>query len=51
MAARVTTSDEPPNDTNGSGTPVMGRTPTTAPMLTKAWMRIQLVTPVATSIP
>ena len=51
MAAMVTTSDDPPNDTNGSGTPVMGSTPTTAPMLTNAWTRIQAVMPVASSMP
>ena len=47
----VKSNDEPPDDTNGSGTPVMGSTPTTAPMLTNAWTRIHAVTPVATSIP
>src|SRR5204863_7117244 len=29
------TSDEPPNDTKGSGTPVTGRMPITAPMFMK----------------
>ena len=37
VAAIVTSSDEPPNDTNGSGTPVTGRMPITAPMLMNAW--------------
>src|ERR1700741_2509655 len=30
------TSDDPPNDTNGNGTPVTGRRPTTGPMLMTA---------------
>ena len=32
-AAMVITSDEPPKEMNGSGIPVTGSTPTTAPML------------------
>ena len=32
----VNTSDEPPNDTNGSGMPETGSSPTTPPMLTAA---------------
>jgi hypothetical protein len=35
-AAIIGTSDEPPEDTNGSGTPVIGNSPTTAPMLMTA---------------
>jgi hypothetical protein len=50
-AAIVTTRDEPPAETNGRGTPVMGRTPTQAPTLMNAWMRIQVVIPVANNIP
>ena len=45
------TSDEPPELTKGSGTPVMGRMPMTAPMFTKACTRNQAVTPVASSRP
>ena len=41
----VTTSDEPPEETNGSGTPVIGRRPMTAPMLTNAWTTNQAVMP------
>ena len=36
-----------PAETSGSGTPVMGRTPITAPMLTTAWTTIHAVMPVA----
>ena len=50
-AAMITSSDEPPNDTNGNGTPVIGNAPTTAPMFTKAWKRIQVVTPAASNMP
>ena len=35
-AAIVTSSDEPPKDMNGSGTPVTGSRPITAPMLMNA---------------
>ena len=48
-AAMVTTSALPPKDTNGSGTPVMGNTPRTAPMFTKACTTTQQVTPAASS--
>src|SRR5581483_11913673 len=37
------TSDEPPYDTNGSGTPVTGSRPMTAPMLMTAWPTIHAV--------
>ena len=36
MAARFTIMALPPAETNGSGTPVIGSTPTTPPMLTSA---------------
>src|SRR6202043_3786388 len=36
-AISETTSDEPPNEMNGSGTPVTGQADVTTPMLTKAW--------------
>ena len=45
---RAITSDEPPKDTNGSGTPVTGSSPTTAPMLITAWPTSQAVIPAAT---
>ena len=35
----------PPNDTNGSGTPVTGSTPTTAPMLMAACITTSVVRP------
>jgi hypothetical protein len=36
-AARLTMSDEPPAETNGSVIPVTGSSVTTTPMLTNAW--------------
>ena len=33
----VAMSDEPPDETNGKGLPVVGRSPTTQPMLRNAW--------------
>ena len=44
-AARVITSDDPPKEMKGSGMPVTGSTPMTAPMLITAWLVIQVVTP------
>ena len=38
-------SEDPPNDTNGSGTPVTGSTRTTAPMLMTAWPTTHAVMP------
>src|SRR5205085_2053854 len=37
IAASETTSEEPPNDISGSGTPVTGRRPVTAPRFTTTW--------------
>src|SRR6185312_13576662 len=48
-ATIVTISDDRPDDTSGSGTPVMGSSPSTAPMLTSAWATIQAVAPAAAS--
>jgi hypothetical protein len=48
-ATIVTISDDRPDDTSGSGTPVMGSSPSTAPMLTSAWVTIQAVAPAAAS--
>ena len=39
----VTSTDDRPWDTSGSGTPVIGTTPITAPMFTTAWMTIHEV--------
>jgi hypothetical protein len=50
-AAKLMISDEPPAETNGSGMPVTGMSPTTTPMLMNAWRQIQAVTPAATSAP
>ena len=47
----VVTSAVPPNDTNGSGMPVTGSSPTTAPMLMTAWPTIHTVMPAASSTP
>jgi hypothetical protein len=46
-AIRVTSSDDSPAETSGSGTPVMGRMPITAPTLTTAWTTIHAVMAVA----
>jgi hypothetical protein len=46
-ATRVTSNDDRPAETSGSGTPVIGRTPITAPMLTTACSTIQAVIAVA----
>lgn len=50
-AAKLTRSDEPPAETNGSGMPVTGIRPTTTAMLMNAWMVIQAVIPAASSAP
>ena len=41
----VVMSEEPPEDTSGSGTPMTGSRPITAPMLMIAWMTIQAMMP------
>ena len=50
VAASTTTSEDPPKDRNGSGMPVSGITPTTPPMLMKAWQTIQHVSPAASKL-
>jgi hypothetical protein len=50
-AASETTRAEPPNDTNGSGTPVIGRSPVTAPRFTTACTPIHAVIPAAMNRP
>jgi len=50
-AAKLMTRLEPPAETNGSGIPVTGISPTTTPMLTNAWMQIQAVIPAASRAP
>ena len=50
-AASVMTIDVPPYETNGSGIPVTGRRPSTAPMLITASVAIQATRPAASSIP
>ncbi len=42
-------SAEPPYDTSGSGSPAIGSSPSTAPMLTRAWLATQAVAPAAAS--
>jgi len=49
IAAMVASSDDRPAEISGSGTPVIGSSPTTAQMLTSAWTRIQAVAPAAAS--
>ena len=48
-AVIVAINGDQPKETNGSGTPVMGNTPRTAPMFTKACTTTQQVTPAASS--
>jgi len=50
-AAKLMMSDDPPAETNGSGMPVTGISPTTTDMLMSAWMQIQAVMPPARSAP
>lgn len=50
-AAKLMINDEPPAETNGSGMPVTGTSPTTTAMLINAWMQIQDVMPAARSAP
>ena len=51
IAMSEMTSDEPPNETRGRGTPVIGSEAVTAPMLTRACTPIQIVIPDATQHP
>jgi hypothetical protein len=51
IADSVTISDDPPKLTNGSGMPVIGRSPVTAAMLMTACERIIDVSPAASSLP
>lgn len=51
MAAKLTTSDVPPELTNGSVIPVTGSRLTTTPMLMNAWNAIHAVMPTASSPP
>ena len=48
-ATRVGSSAEPPKEISGSGMPVIGSSPVTAPMLTSAWVSTQAMTPPAAS--
>ncbi len=41
----------PPNETNGSGMPVTGAIPSTAPRFTAAWPHTSEVIPAASSLP
>ncbi len=50
-AAIVITSDEPPNEMNGSGIPVTGSTPTTAPTLMTVSAPTHATNPSASSAP
>ena len=50
-APSVTISAVPPNETNGSGTPVIGSRPVTAPRFTMACRPIHDVMPAASSRP
>ncbi len=50
LAAIDTRRDDPPKEMNGRGTPVMGSSPMTMPMLRNAWAMNQPVMPMATSM-
>jgi hypothetical protein len=50
-AAKLITRLEPPAETNGSGIPVTGMSPTTTAMLMNAWRQIQAVIPAASRAP
>ena len=45
VATRLTISEVPPNEMNGSGTPVTGHDDVTTPMLMNAWMTISSAQP------
>ena len=45
MPSRLTSSDEPPALTNGSGMPLVGSSPSTTLMLKNAWNAIITVMP------
>ena len=49
-AVRVTSIDDPPNEMNGRGIPVIGIRPTTAAMFMRACTEIHAVMPTATSM-
>ena len=51
IASRFVTIDEPPNDMNGSGMPVIGAIPIVMPTLTKIWKRNTKTIPPATIAP
>jgi hypothetical protein len=42
---------DPPYETNGSGTPVIGIIPKVIPIFSKVWNANQAITPVQTSLP
>ena len=50
-AAKLTTSDEPPELMNGRVIPVLGMISSTTPMLMKAWIVSHAVMPTASSAP
>src|SRR5215469_3213709 len=50
-AIRLTTSELPPNEMNGSGTPVTGHDDVTTPILIKAWIATIAAQPTARKNP
>jgi hypothetical protein len=50
-ATKVSTSDDPPKEMKGSGIPVTGSTPTTAPMLIMVSLATQATSPMASRPP
>ena len=43
--------EDPPYDSSGSGTPVTGMMRMFIPMLIKTWLKMSVTTPTATSLP
>ena len=51
MATQTANIDDPPYDTNGSGSPATGMMPSVMPMFSKAWKANQAMIPAATIVP
>ena len=50
IAVSSTSSDDEPDEMNGSGTPVSGASPSTVNRFSSAWHRISEVMPAASSV-
>lgn len=51
MATQTANIDDPPYDTNGSGSPATGMMPSVIPMFSNAWKANQAMMPAATIVP